>query len=104
MQGERLALAAVSMTVCTQTKGLDMESLLLFLLIGALAGWIAGKLIRGGGFGLIGNLVVGIVGAVIGGSIFGWLGVAAGGLLGSLVTAVVGAVILLFIVSLVRRA
>lgn len=79
-------------------------SLILFLLIGAIAGWIAGKLLRGGGFGLIGNLVVGIVGAVIGGHLFSYLGVSAGGgLIGSLVTAVIGALVLLFIVGLIKR-
>ncbi|MBB1519421.1 MULTISPECIES: GlsB/YeaQ/YmgE family stress response membrane protein [Pseudomonadaceae] len=80
-------------------------SLILFLLIGAIAGWIAGKLLRGGGFGLIGNLVVGIVGAVIGGHLFSYLGVSAGGgLIGSLVTAVIGALVLLFIVGLIKKA
>ncbi|QKE63723.1 GlsB/YeaQ/YmgE family stress response membrane protein [Aquipseudomonas campi] len=79
-------------------------SLILFLLIGAIAGWIAGKLLRGGGFGLIGNLVVGIVGAVIGGHLFSYLGVSAGGgLIGSLVTAVIGALVLLFIVGLIKK-
>lgn len=80
-------------------------SILIFLIIGAVAGWIAGKLMRGGGFGLVGNLVVGIVGAVIGGHLFSFLGVSAGGgLVGSLVTAVIGALVLLFIVSLIKRA
>jgi uncharacterized membrane protein YeaQ/YmgE (transglycosylase-associated protein family) len=79
-------------------------SLLLFLLIGALAGWIAGKLIRGGGFGLLGNLAVGIVGALIGGQVFSVLGVSTGdGMLASLFTAVIGAVVLLFIVGLIKK-
>ncbi|MWV13793.1 GlsB/YeaQ/YmgE family stress response membrane protein [Pseudomonas sp. R-28-1W-6] len=80
-------------------------SLILFLIIGAVAGWIAGKLLRGGGFGLLGNLVVGIVGAVIGGHLFSYLGVSAGGgLIGSLVTAVIGALVLLVIVGLIKKA
>ena len=80
-------------------------NLILFLIIGAIAGWIAGKLLRGGGFGLIGNLVVGIVGAVIGGHLFSYLGVSAGGgLIGSLVTAVIGALVLLFIIGLIKKA
>ena len=80
-------------------------NLLLFLIIGALAGWIAGKLIRGGGFGFVGNLVVGIVGAVIGGHMFTYLGLQAGdGLIGSLVTSVIGALVLLFIVGLIKKA
>ncbi|HMQ50885.1 MAG TPA: GlsB/YeaQ/YmgE family stress response membrane protein [Anaerolineae bacterium] len=83
---------------------MDVLSFLLWILIGALAGWIAGELMRGRGFGLLGNIIVGIVGALIGGLIFGALGVGPGfGLLGSLITAVIGAVVLLFIISLVRR-
>jgi len=73
-----------------------------FLIIGAVAGWIAGELVRGDGFGLVGNLVVGIVGAVIGGFLFSLLGISAYGLTGSLVMAVIGAVVLLFIVNMVR--
>ena len=80
-------------------------SFLLFLVIGALAGWIAGKMIRGGGFGFVGNLVVGIVGAVIGGHMFSYLGLPVGdGFVGSLATSVFGAVVLLFIVGLVKKA
>lgn len=77
---------------------------ILWLVIGALAGWIAGKLMRGGGFGLFGNIAVGIVGALIGGSMFRLLGIAATGVVGSLVTAVVGACVLLFLVGLIKRA
>jgi uncharacterized membrane protein YeaQ/YmgE (transglycosylase-associated protein family) len=80
-------------------------NIILWLIIGAVAGWIAGQLMRGGGFGLVGNVIVGIVGAVIGGWFFGLLGLTAdGGVVGSLVTATVGAVILLFVVSLIKRA
>jgi uncharacterized membrane protein YeaQ/YmgE (transglycosylase-associated protein family) len=82
----------------------DVQSLLIFLIIGALAGWIAGQLMRGGGFGLLGNIVVGIIGAVIGGFLFGLVGISAGGFLGSLVTAVVGAGVLLFVVGLFKKA
>jgi uncharacterized membrane protein YeaQ/YmgE (transglycosylase-associated protein family) len=75
-----------------------------FLIIGILAGFIAGKLMQGKGFGLIGDLVVGVVGAVLGGYLFGLLGVSAGGgLVGSLVTAVVGALVLLFVVRLIKK-
>jgi uncharacterized membrane protein YeaQ/YmgE (transglycosylase-associated protein family) len=79
------------------------ESLLGFLLIGAIAGWIAGKLMQGGGFGILGNIVVGVLGAVIGGEIFRFVGISAGGTIGSLVTAVIGAAILLFVVGLFKR-
>ncbi len=73
-----------------------------FLIIGAVAGWIAGEIVRGDGFGLVGNIVVGIVGAVIGGFLFGILGISAYGLTGSLVMAVVGAVVLLFLLNMFR--
>lgn len=73
-----------------------------FLLIGVAAGWIAGQLMKGGGFGLVGNLVVGALGALLGGVLFDLLGIGAGGTIGSLVTAVFGAVVLLLLVGLVR--
>ncbi|WP_321395393.1 GlsB/YeaQ/YmgE family stress response membrane protein [Emcibacter sp.] len=76
-----------------------------FLIIGAVAGFLAGKMMKGGGFGLIGNLVVGIIGAVLGGWLFGVLGISVSdGLIGSLITAVVGAVVLLFIVGLFKKS
>ncbi|WP_087643641.1 GlsB/YeaQ/YmgE family stress response membrane protein [Caballeronia choica] len=75
------------------------------LIIGAVAGWLAGLLVKGGGFGLLVDILVGIVGAVIGGWLFSALGVSlGGGLLGSLLTAVIGAVVLLFAIRLFRRA
>jgi len=76
----------------------------MFLCIGALAGWLAGKLMRGGGFGLVGNIAIGIIGAVIGGYVFSLLGITATGLVGSVVTATAGAVMLLFIVDLIKKA
>jgi uncharacterized membrane protein YeaQ/YmgE (transglycosylase-associated protein family) len=76
-----------------------------FCVIGIVAGWLAGRLMRGGGFGLLGDLVIGILGAVIGGYVFGLLGIGVGGgLIGSLVTATVGAMLLLFLIRLVKRA
>lgn len=71
-----------------------------YIIIGIVAGFIAGKLMRDGGFGLLVNLLVGVVGGVLGGWVFGLLGIATTGLLGSLVTSIVGAVVLLWIVSL----
>lgn len=79
-------------------------SLLWFLIIGALAGWIAGQLMKGSGYGLIGDLVVGVIGAFIGGWLLGVLGLYAGGLIGRLVTATIGAVVLLFLIRLIKRA
>lgn len=76
-----------------------------FLLIGLCAGWLAGQLVKGGGFGLVGDLVVGVVGAILGGFLFKQLGIeAATGLIGSLLTATVGAVVLLVVIRLVKRA
>ena len=78
--------------------------LLWFLIIGAAAGFLGGKMMRGGGFGLVGNLIVGILGAIVGGFLFGVTGISVGGgLIGSLVTATVGAVVLLFIAGLLKK-
>lgn len=73
-----------------------------FLIIGGIAGWIAGEMVRGDGFGIVGNVVVGIIGAVLGGFLFNLLGIGSYGMLGSLVMAVVGAVILLFLLNAFR--
>lgn len=78
-------------------------NLVYFLLIGLAAGWLAGLVMKGRGFGLLGNMVVGVIGAFLGGFLFQFFGVAAGGLLGSLVVAFVGAVVLLFVVGLVKK-
>ncbi|TWT42598.1 hypothetical protein KOR42_47070 [Thalassoglobus neptunius] len=75
-----------------------------FLLIGIVAGWAAGQIMKGGGFGLIGDLVVGVLGAVVGGFIFDMLEISPDGLIGSLVTALVGAVVLLAIVRAIKKA
>jgi uncharacterized membrane protein YeaQ/YmgE (transglycosylase-associated protein family) len=81
-----------------------MEQWIYFLLFGAVAGWIASTLLKGGGLGLVGNIIVGIVGSMVGGWLSGVTGISAGGgLLGSLVTAVVGAIVLLYVVSLIKR-
>jgi uncharacterized membrane protein YeaQ/YmgE (transglycosylase-associated protein family) len=85
-------------------RGDTMEGLLWFLIIGAIAGWLAGQFMKGSGFGLLGDIVVGVIGAFLGGWLFGKLGIwPGGGLLGSLIVAFVGAVILLFLVRLIRR-
>lgn len=80
-------------------------SVLAWIIIGLIAGWLAGEVMRGHGFGLLGNIVVGILGAVLGGWLFSLLGI--GGLdgfsLGSLITAFLGSVILLALIGLVRR-
>lgn len=78
--------------------------LLWFLIIGAIAGWLAGKITRGHGFGLLTNLIVGVVGAVIGGLLFGLVGMEAVGTIGELFSATVGAVVLLFVLRKLKQA
>jgi len=81
------------------------ESLFVFLIIGAIAGWLAGLLVKGYGFGLLGNIVVGIVGAFIAGWLFPRLGISLGaGVVAAIIHATIGAVILLVLVRLVKRA
>jgi uncharacterized membrane protein YeaQ/YmgE (transglycosylase-associated protein family) len=82
---------------------LSNENLVLFLVVGLVAGWLAGKIMRGSGFGLVGDLVFGVVGAFVGVWLFGLLGISAGGLLGLLAAAVVGALLILFLLRLLRR-
>ncbi|WP_144107942.1 GlsB/YeaQ/YmgE family stress response membrane protein [Paraburkholderia sp. BCC1886] len=80
------------------------HGIIAWLIIGAIAGWLAGVLVKGGGFGLIVDIIVGIVGAFIGGWLAGVLHISlGGGWIGSIITAVIGAVILLFLIRLVRR-
>jgi uncharacterized membrane protein YeaQ/YmgE (transglycosylase-associated protein family) len=79
------------------------ESLIAWLFVGAVAGWLAGKLVRGFGFGLIGNIVVGIIGALIAGWLLPRLGLhLARGLVGAIIDAVIGAVVLLVVLGLIR--
>jgi uncharacterized membrane protein YeaQ/YmgE (transglycosylase-associated protein family) len=75
-----------------------------FLLIGLIAGWIASTLMRGGGYGIVGDIVVGVVGALIGGFLFDLLGISTYGLLGSIVMAVIGAMIFIAILRTLKRA
>ena len=84
---------------------MDIESLIVLLLVGLVAGWLAGQFVKGGGFGLIGDIIVGIVGALVAGWLFPQLGISLGdGILGTIISATIGAVILLVIIRLVRRA
>jgi len=79
-------------------------NLVAFLLIGLVAGWLAGRIMKGRGFGLIGDLIVGVIGAVLGGWLFGLLGINLGGICGALVTAVVGAIVLLYALRIIKKA
>lgn len=84
---------------------MGIEALIIFLIIGAIAGWLAGVIYKGYGFGLLGNIVVGIVGAFLAGLIFPRLGLwVDGGILAQIIWATLGAIILLFLISLVRKA
>jgi uncharacterized membrane protein YeaQ/YmgE (transglycosylase-associated protein family) len=82
-----------------------IEVLIIWLIIGAIAGWLAGLIMTGGGFGLIGNIVIGIIGAFVAGWLLPRIGLhIGGGFIPEIINAVIGAVIILFIVGLVKRA
>lgn len=84
---------------------MTLESIIIFLLIGAVAGWLAGLIVKGFGFGLIGNIIIGIIGAFIAGYIFPALNVSLGaGIVAQILHATIGAVILLLVVRVIKRA
>lgn len=84
---------------------MGIESLVVFIIVGAVAGWLAGLIVKGVGFGLLGNIVVGIVGAFIAGYLFPAVGISIGsGWVSAIIHATIGAVILLVLIGLVKRA
>jgi uncharacterized membrane protein YeaQ/YmgE (transglycosylase-associated protein family) len=83
---------------------LEPQSIIAWIIIGAIAGWLAGLLVKGYGFGLIGNIIVGILGAGIAGILAPRLGLYTESFAGNIIAALLGALILLFIVGLVRRS
>ena len=84
---------------------MDVQTLLVFLIVGAVAGWLAGVIVRGVGFGLVGNIIVGIVGAFLAGWLLPMLGIAiGGGIVAAIINALIGAVILLVIIGFIKRA
>ena len=84
---------------------MDVQSIVIWLIVGAIAGWLAGMVVKGGGFGLIGDIIVGIVGALIAGWLLPQLGIViGGGVIAAIIDAFIGAVILLIILRLVKRA
>jgi uncharacterized membrane protein YeaQ/YmgE (transglycosylase-associated protein family) len=84
---------------------MDTHGIIAWVIIGAIAGWLAGTLVKGGGFGLIGDIIVGIVGAFVGGWLAGILGInIGGGLIASIITATAGAIILIIILRMIKRA
>ena len=84
---------------------MDLTALIITLVIGAVAGWLAGQVVKGSGYGLIGDIVVGIVGALVAGWLFPRVGLSlGGGIIGAILAATIGAVIVLVIIRLVKRA
>ncbi|HQW80888.1 MAG: GlsB/YeaQ/YmgE family stress response membrane protein [Rhodanobacteraceae bacterium] len=84
---------------------MNVESLLVFLVIGGVAGWLAGLLVKGFGYGLIGNIVIGVVGAFIAGWIFPTLGISLGtGIVAAILHATIGATVLLLLIRVLKRA
>ena len=80
-----------------------MLNFLLYLAMGAVAGWLAGQIMKGGGFGLLWNIIIGIIGGFIGGWLMSLLNIQKGGLVWELIVSVIGAVVLLFVVSLIKK-
>jgi uncharacterized membrane protein YeaQ/YmgE (transglycosylase-associated protein family) len=86
-------------------KSMGIDSIIVWLIVGALGGWLAGLIVKGGGFGLLGNIVIGIIGAVVAGWLLPQLGVNLGvGIVRAIINSAIGAVIVLVILSLIRRA
>lgn len=84
---------------------MGIESIVVWLIVGAIAGWLAGLIVKGAGFGLIGNIVVGIVGAAVAGWLLPQLGLRiGGGIVAAIINAAIGGIIILVVLSLIRRA
>ena len=84
---------------------MDVQGIIIWIIVGAIAGWLAGMVVKGGGFGLIGDIIVGIVGALIAGWLLPAIGFPiAAGFVGAIIDAFIGAVILLIIIKLIKRA
>ena len=83
---------------------MDLVGLLIALLIGAVAGFLAGQIVKGHGFGLVGNIIVGIVGALVFGAIFGNFNLLNSPMLNEIAGGTIGAVLLLFVIGLIRKA
>ena len=81
-----------------------ISNLIYWIVVGLIAGWAAGRIMKGGGYGTLMDIVLGIVGAVVGGWLLGALGIYAGGLIGTIVVAIIGAVFLIWLSRLLKRA
>lgn len=82
---------------------MTIEAIIIFLLIGAVAGWLAGVVVRGGGFGLVGDIIVGILGAFVAGLLLPRFGIGLTGIAGEIIYAAIGAIVLLLIIRLIKR-
>ncbi len=83
---------------------MEPSSLIALLLVGLVAGWLAGKLIDGTGFGIVGDIIVGVIGAFIGNWLLGMLGLFIGmGLIGAIISATIGAVVLLIVIKMIKK-
>ncbi len=82
---------------------MTLQDFLIFLLVGALAGWLSGLITKGSGFGLVGNVVVGIIGAFLGNLLFGLVGIAAYSLLGHILFAVAGALFFVYLLRFIKK-
>jgi uncharacterized membrane protein YeaQ/YmgE (transglycosylase-associated protein family) len=81
-----------------------IANLIWWIIVGLIAGWAAGRIMKGGGYGVAMDIVLGIVGAVVGGWLMGMLGIDAGGFLGTIVIAIIGAVFLIWLSRLLKKA
>jgi uncharacterized membrane protein YeaQ/YmgE (transglycosylase-associated protein family) len=81
-----------------------MGGILWWIIVGLIAGWLAGKVMKGGGYGVLMDIILGMLGGIVGGWIFGMLGISAGGLIGSILVAFIGAVILVWISRQFKKA
>src|SRR5262245_591342 len=86
-----------------EIEGDPTMEFLWFILIGIAAGWLAGQIMKGGSYGLVGDLIVGVIGALLGGWLFGLAGIAASGLIGQLVVATIGAIVLILVLRLIQK-
>jgi len=85
--------------------GMDITQIIIIIVVGGVAGWLASLIVRGGGMGLIGNIVLGIVGAIVAGWLLPKVGIIIGGtILGAIINALIGAIIVLLVIRLIRRA
>ncbi|MBA3326515.1 MAG: GlsB/YeaQ/YmgE family stress response membrane protein [Rhodobacteraceae bacterium] len=81
-----------------------LVTLIIWIIVGGLAGWLASNIVKGGGMGLVGNIVLGIVGAVVAGWLLPVIGLNLGGIIGAIISAMIGAILVLLVISLIKRA